>query len=107
MSTTIRRLARWLGGAILVLFVWLLVLIALPLFGGPGRQYAVLGPSERAVRAVVGAGGQLVDVRPGVIIARSDRPGFALALYRQGVPLVVEGRIAAGCLKLAGPPVRG
>lgn len=97
MSTIIRRL-RWAAPRVaLVLAAWFAILLALP-FAGHGRLVAVLGGPDRATRAVIAAGGQVVDVKRGVVLARSDRPGFAAALYRQGVPLVVEGRVAAGCL---------
>ena len=95
--STIIRVARWLGGAALVLAAWALVMVAIPLVGPPGRQVAVVGDSAEAVRIVLAAGGRVVEARRGAVLARSDRPGFARRLYRAGAPLVLEGRIAAGC----------
>lgn len=95
MSMTIEPLARFAGAAALVLTLWGGVLLALPFVGGPGRQVAVVADPQ----VIVAAGGQLVDVRGSVVLARSDQPGFAAALYRQGAKLVLEGRVAAGCFR--------
>lgn len=97
MSTTISRAARVAGWIALVLGGWALIMLAMPFVGPSGRQVAVIGDSARAIGAVRTAGGGVVEVRNGAVLARSDRPGFALALYRAGAPLVIEGRIAAGC----------
>ena len=97
MSTTIRRGLRAGGAVLLILGAWAAVLLVLPFLGPTGRQVAVVGPPSVAVRSVVAAGGLIVEVRRGVVLARSDRPGFAAALYRAGAPLVLEGRLAAGC----------
>lgn len=98
MSTIIRAL---IGGAS-ALVGWTLVMIAMPFLGPAGRQVAVIGESAAAVRAVVAAGGRVVEVRRGATLARSERPGYVRALYAAGAPLVVEGRIAAGCFAKAG-----
>ncbi|HEX8622600.1 MAG TPA: hypothetical protein VF718_11585 [Allosphingosinicella sp.] len=96
MSTIIRAL-RWAGAAALVLAAWALVMVAMPFLGPPGRQVAVVGDTASALRAIAAAGGQVVEARRGAVLTRSDRPGFARRLYRAGAPLVLEGRIAAGC----------
>ena len=96
MSTIIRTL-RWAGAAALVLSAWALVMVAMPFVGPSGRQVAVVGDAAQAFRIVAAAGGRVVEARRGAVIARSDRPGFARRLYRAGAPLVLEGRIAAGC----------
>lgn len=96
MSTTIRVL-RWAGAAGLVLAAWLLVMVAMPFLGPSGRQVAVVGDTALAFRTIAAAGGQIVEARRGAVLARSDTPGFARRLYRAGAPLVLEGRIAAGC----------
>ena len=101
MSTIIRAL-RWAGAAALVLAVWALVMVAMPLLGPSGRQVAVVGDTAKAFRTIAAAGGQVVEARRGAVLARSDRPGFARRLYRAGAPLVLEGRIAAGCFTKAG-----
>jgi hypothetical protein len=97
MSTTIERALRAAAHVGLALGVCMLVMAALPFVGG-GRQVAVPGDPSRAVRAVLAAGGSIVEVRGGVTLARSDRPGFAAALYRAGAPLVLEGRTPGGCV---------
>jgi hypothetical protein len=96
MSTTIRPL-RWLGRATLVLAAWALIMLVMPFVGPPGRQLAVVGDSGRAVRAIAAAGGRIVEMRRGAILARSDDPHFPSRLYRNGARLVLEGRIAGGC----------
>lgn len=97
--STIIRLLRWAGAATLVLAVWALVMLALPFLGPAGRQVAVVSDTAKAFRIIAAAGGQVVEARRGAVLARSDRPGFVLRLYRAGAPLVLEGRIAAGCFR--------
>ena len=95
MFTTIRPMIRFAGGALLTLGLWGGVLVALPFVGEPGRQLAVI--ADPAV--IVAAGGQLVDVRGKLVLARSNQPGFAARLYRHGAGLVVEGRVVGGCFR--------
>jgi len=96
------RIARGVALAGLVLGLWTLVMIALPFVGSTGRQVAVIGDGAAAVRTIAAAGGTVVEVRRGATLARSDRSGFVAALYAEGAPLVIEGRIAAGCFAKAG-----
>lgn len=93
----IDRTFRFCGGIALVLAGWTAVMLVMPLVGPAGRMVAVLGDGPDALRQVAAAGGRLVDIRGGVTLARGG-PGFAANLYRAGAPLVLEGRIAAGCL---------
>ena len=97
MSTIIRRVARAAGWAALALGIWAVVLLAMPFAGPSGRDVAGVGDTARALRIIADAGGEVVQVRRGATLARSDRSGFAAALYRNGAWLVVEGRIGAGC----------
>lgn len=93
MSTII----EWAGRAGLVLAGWLLILLAMPFLGPSGRQVAVVGDAAQAIRAVTEAGGKVVEIRKGAVLATSNRPGFTAALYHHGARLVLEGRIGAGC----------
>jgi hypothetical protein len=102
MSTTIKRGARAIALGLLVLGSWTLILAAMPFVGPPGRQVAVVGNASSAVRIIAAAGGRIIEVRRGAAIARSDRPGFVRALYANGAPFVIEGRIAAGCFAKVG-----
>lgn len=95
MSTTIRRIGRWLAGAALVLTAWAAIMLAMP-FVGSGRTLAVVGDDPATLARIVAAGGQIVEVRQGATLVRGA-PGLARRLYAAGVPLVIEGRIAAGC----------
>lgn len=98
MSTIIEA-RRLLGWALVALSAWTSILVALPFLGPPGRQVAVLGESGAAVRAIAAAGGRIVEVRSGAVLALSADPDFAERLYRAGAPLLLEGRIAAGCFR--------
>jgi hypothetical protein len=90
---------RW---ASIVLLAWAAIMVMMPFVGPSGRQVAVVGDASNAVRAITAAGGRVVEVRQGAVLTLADRPGFVLDLYRGGAPLVLEGRIAAGCFQ----PVR-
>jgi hypothetical protein len=96
------KLLRWAGGAGLALAAWAAVMVAMPFLGPPGRQVAVVGDQADAFRIVAAAGGRVVEARGAAVLARSDRPGFARRLYRAGAPLILEGRIAAGCFRREG-----
>jgi phage terminase large subunit-like protein len=100
MSTITDRLARVCAVAGLIAGIWALVMIALPFVGPAGRQVAVVGDTGDAVRAILAAGGSVVEVRGRAVLARSARSGFAAALYREGAGLVLEGRMAAGCFSV-------
>ena len=90
---------RWIGGAALALGGWAAIMIAMPFVGPAGRQVAVVGERAKAIAAIRAAGGAVVEIRQGAVLARSDVRGFPLALYREGARLVLEGRVGAGCFK--------
>ncbi|MBZ6381276.1 hypothetical protein [Sphingomonas sanguinis] len=95
MSMIIERALRFTAQAALVLGLWVGVMIAMPFIGPAGRQVAVVGDGARAVRIVAEAGGQVVEVRHGATLARSDAPDFVRRLYALGAPAVIEGRCTA------------
>lgn len=97
LAMTIQSITRWLALATLVLAVWAAIMVAMPFIGPGGRDVAVVGDAAAAVRAIRAVDGAIIDVRRGAVIARATRPGFVRALYAAGAPLVIEGRIAAGC----------
>lgn len=97
MSTITRRIPRFVTRAAAVLAGWAILLLAMPFVGPSGRDVAVIGDREHAIRTVAAAGGQIVSLRGRVTLARSSHGGFAAALYQRGAPLVLEGRIGAGC----------
>jgi len=88
---------RAIAWTALVLAAWAAIMIALPFVGPAGRQVAVVGDSGAAERAIVAAGGRVVEVRRGAVLARSADPHFPTRLYRSGARLVIEGRVGAGC----------
>ena len=100
--STIIRLVRWTAGAAVVLGAWAGMMLAMPFVGPAGRQVAVVGDPAQAFRIVAAADGYVVEARGRAVIARSARAGFASRLYRAGAPLVLEGRIAAGCFRPEG-----
>lgn len=73
------------------------------------KQYAVLGPPwRRAAEMLVlvdAAGGRLLDLGgiDNLVIAHSEDPGFADALYRAGAWLVLDAATLRGCLGLRAP----
>ena len=103
MSTTIRSVLWWARWASIVLLVWVAIMVAMPFVGPSGRRVAVVGDASHAVRVITRAGGPVLEVRKGAVLTRSDRAGFVADLYRAGAPLVLEGRIAAGCFQAVGP----
>jgi hypothetical protein len=99
--STIIRILRWLRWASIVLIAWAAIMVSMPFVGPSGRRVAVVGDASTAVRAITAAGGQVLEVRRGAVLTRADRAGFVMDLYRGGAPLVLEGRIAAGCFQPA------
>ena len=76
-----------------------LAVLALP----QSEVVAVVAPpgadTTDAVRIIAEAGGTVLN-RGGsdnVLLARSDRTGFARRLYAAGARLVLDGRLAEGC----------
>jgi hypothetical protein len=97
MSPIIRRALRAAWLVALVLAGWAAIMLGLPFVGPAGRQVAVIGDGAAAVKAIVAAGGRVVEVRRGATLARSDDPHFVARLYRHGARAVIEGRVGAGC----------
>lgn len=91
MSTIIERALQSAAYAGLTLGGAFALLLALPFAGD--RPVAVVGATGDAVRAVIAAGGTIVEIRSGTVIARAD----TAALYAAGAGLVLEGRLAGGC----------
>lgn len=99
---TIKSIGKATAKVALALGVWVLILLVMPFVGPAGRDVAVIGNSASAVRAIVAAGGRVIEVRRGATLARSDDPGFVRRLYADGARAVIEGRIAAGCFAKKG-----
>ena len=101
MFMTISRWSKAAGLMALVLSGWATIMVAMPFVGPAGRQVAVVGDQPGAAKAILAAGGMIVETRRGAILARSDRPDFVAELYANGARLVVEGRVGAGCFRPA------
>ncbi len=101
MSTTIRpryaRAASTVARVALVLGAWSGIMLVLPFLGPPDRPVAVLGDGSRVVRIIAAAGGRIVKVQRGGVVARGVEPGFVRALYANGARAVVVARAATGC----------
>lgn len=100
-----RRLIRPIAALGAVLGGWFGIMLTLPFVGPEGRLVAVVGDPRSTVPTVVSAGGRVVAVGDRFALARSDRSDdrsdFAGRLYAAGARLVIEGRVAAGCLSLS------
>jgi len=95
---------RTLIGAVIALAGWAAIMLAMPFIGPAGRQVAVVGDTGEALRTIADAGGRVIAVRKNAVIAvANDERGFVWRLYRNGAPLVIEGRIAAACFAVAKP----
>jgi hypothetical protein len=84
-----RKLMSYLIGIPLGLATWALIAIVVTLFPPAGRPVAVyaLGGPQAALRAIIAAGGSILEVRSNLVVAASDDPGFVARLYREA-PLV-------------------
>jgi hypothetical protein len=100
-----RKLKPYLIGVPLGLVTWALIAIIVTLFPPAGRPvavYAIGGPAA-ALDAVIAAGGAVLEVRRGVVVAVSDDPGFVARLYSEGplVAVLAEGGCGFGRTKRA------
>jgi hypothetical protein len=114
--TTTARRSAWvpLMPAALLLMASLFGSLAVGLVPRAGAtQYAVLGPpwlgSGRMLALVDAAGGLPLDTGgwSNVVIAHSDDPDFAAALYRAGAWLVLDAVRLRGCLGGAKESING
>jgi hypothetical protein len=85
----LRTLKPYLIGVPAGLVVWIFICIVVSAFPPAGRPIAVLavGGTEAALDAVVAAGGEVLEVRDGRVVAISDDPGFVVRLYGE-TPLI-------------------
>ncbi len=100
MSTTTRWVIRWTLRAAVALGVWAGIMLAMPFVGPSGRLIAVVGDPHQSVLAVLRAHGRIMAIKGRVVLTSADRPDYPRALYAAGSGLLIEGRIAEGCLQL-------
>jgi hypothetical protein len=92
----------WLPAIVLGL-ASLVALAVTALAPAEGQPVAVFFPpgttAENALLRTAAAGGLIIrdGAWEGAVVARSDEPGFAAALYRQGAWLVLSAAGVAGC----------
>jgi hypothetical protein len=84
----------WAG---LVVVGWLSFAAGSAAFAPPGRSFALIGPSDRALGAIAAAGGHIVQTGNFVTIAQADDAGFVRRLYANGAWFVVDADGAGGC----------
>jgi hypothetical protein len=86
-----RTLKPYLIGVPAGLAVWIGICVAVSAFPPGGRPIAVfaLGGTAAAMDAVIAAGGDILEVRNGRVIAISDDPVFVLKLYGEAPLLAV------------------
>ena len=100
-----RKLTPYLVGVPLGLATWAAIAVIVTVFPPAGRPVAVyaLGGPAAALDAVMAAGGSLLEIRGGVVVAVSDDPGFVARLYREAPLLAVlaEGGCGFGKAKRA------
>ncbi len=91
---TAAKALLWVG---LVVAGWLSFAAGSAVFAPPGRSFAVIGPSQRALSAVAASGGHIVQASSFVTIAHADDAGFVSRLYANGAWFVVDADGAGGC----------
>jgi hypothetical protein len=92
-STPVKAML-WAG---LVVVGWLSFAAASAAFAPPGRSFAVIGPSDRALNAIAASGGHIVQTGNYITIAHADDAGFVGRLYANGAWFVVDADGAGGC----------
>jgi hypothetical protein len=100
IGTAVRTLRPYLIGVPLGLAVWIIIYIAVSAFPPAGRPIAVLalGGTAAAFDAAIAAGGDILEVRDGRVIAISSDPGFVVRLYGQSplIAILAEGGCGFG-----------
>ncbi|MCJ2138835.1 hypothetical protein [Methylobacterium sp. E-066] len=100
-NASVGQAAEWAFGTLgcLVAVLVPFAILALP----QSEVVAVVGPpgggAAESIRIIAEAGGTLLN-RGGpdnVLLARSDREGFAGRLYAAGARLVLDGHLSEGC----------
>ncbi len=94
-----RRFWPYVVGAPLILAAWATIYVGSTFWQPPGTPIAVvaLGGSRAAIDAVINAGGAILEVRNGAVVAISDEAGFVQRLYREGPLVAFAARKGAGC----------
>ncbi len=101
-----RTLRPYLIGVPLGVLTWIVICLVSATFPPGGRPIAVfaLAGTQAALDAVIAAGGDILEVRDGRVIAISNDPGFVVRLYAQTPLLAVLAE--GGCGFGKGAPVR-
>lgn len=93
------RIRPLIIGVPLVFLAWGLSLAVLTVFESPGKAVAVFarGGVLAALDTVVAAGGDILQVKNGTVLAISDDAGFVSRLYREGALVVLLSDVG-GCI---------
>ena len=102
------RIRPLVFGVPLVFLAWGLSLVVLTLFEPPGKPLAVFarGGVAAALDTVVAAGGDILQVRNGTVLAISDDAGFVGRLYREGALVVLLSDVGGCIVRSQRAPVR-
>jgi hypothetical protein len=94
-----RRFLPFVIGAPVALCLWAAISVLVTLFQPAGRPVAVFAPGgpQAALAAVVAAGGSILEMRSGAVIAIAHDPGFVRRLYAEGALIVFRARGKLGC----------
>lgn len=97
MTTEMMQKGRYVATGALAITIWLSGLALLALCVEPTATVLVIGRQAATIRAVAYADVDLVDMRPAISLARSQRRGFVHDLYAGGAWLVLPAP-DGGCL---------
>jgi hypothetical protein len=94
--TYLRRGARFLAAASLVVAIWFALLAAFIAIAEPTHDVIVFAPPEAGMRAVAAGTSLLLDAGETFVVARGTRSGFVRELYAAGAWLVLPA-MSPGC----------
>lgn len=98
-KSSVRRLAYFAGGALIVLVSWTAILAGIALALPPGAPLAVFAPGH-ALETVAAAHGSFEGFGRSIAITRSAEPHFTQRLYGAGALLVIDARVVMSCRSL-------
>lgn len=103
MTTDHRDLSailRFAGGSAAAVMLWFASIGVLTLAAEPMPNVMVFAPPDAALSAIIGSDSLIVEQGYGFMVARGQKPGFVLELYRAGAWLVLPSS-GGGCARSA------
>jgi len=103
-----RPFMRWTGGALAVLALWFVAVVALTVIAEPTRAVIVFAPDrERMLTAIRSADVALLDGSERLLRVSGSSSGFVARLYASGALLVLPARPSGCTTPPRATPVRG